>query len=142
LRTGCRAGHRPSRASIAAGRRCQAAGGREMDRANGYREVIKRLLREREKLARPSLPEGLEVTCLFDDTTGLYALLTIGWLKQERVSGTTLLLRIKDGRIGVEEDWTDAPIVDDLVDAGIPRQDIILAFQPPEARASTEHAVA
>src|SRR5207244_1979121 len=92
--TGCRAGHRPSRASIAAGRRRQAAGGRKMDRVKEYREIIKRLLRERENLARPSLPEGLEVTCLFDDTTGQYALLTIGWMQQERVSGTTLLLRI------------------------------------------------
>ena len=113
-----------------------------MDRVNEYREIVKRLLREREKLARPSLPEGLEVTCLFDDTTGHYALFTIGWMKQERVSGTTLLLRIKDGKIRVEEDWTDAPIADDLLDAGVPKKDIILAFQPPEARASTEYAVA
>jgi hypothetical protein len=113
-----------------------------MDRVKEYREIIKRLLRERENLARPSLPEGLEVTCLFDDTTGQYALLTIGWMQQERVSGTTLLLRIKGGKIRVEEDWTDAPIVDDLIDAGVPKQDIVLAFQPPAARASTEYAVA
>ncbi len=113
-----------------------------MDRVKEYSEIIKRLLCEREKLARASLPQGLEVTCLFDDTTGYYALLTVGWMKEERVSGTTLLLRIKDGKIRVEEDLTDAPIVDDLVDAGVPRRDIILAFQPPEARASTEHAVA
>jgi hypothetical protein len=109
---------------------------------NGYREIIKSLLRERENLARPSLPEGLEVTCLFDDATAQYALFSIGWMQEERVSGATLLLRIKDGKIRVEEDWTDAPIVDDLIAAGVPKEDIVLAFHPPEVRSSTDYAVA
>ena len=113
-----------------------------MDRIGEYREIIKRLLRERENLARPSLPEGLEVTCLFDDATAQYALLSIGWMQHERVSGTTLLLRIKDGKIRVEEDWTDAPIADDLIEAGVPKEDVILAFHPPEAPAGTDYAVA
>ncbi len=111
-----------------------------MDRVKEYREIIKRLLQERECLARPSLPPGLEVTCLFDDESGQYALLSVGWMQGERVSGATLLLRIKDGKIWVEEDGTDAPIADDLVQAGIPRQAIVLGFQPPEVRASTAFA--
>lgn len=116
--------------------------GRRMDRIAKYREIIKRLLRERECLARPSLPEGLEVTCLFDDATAQYALLSIGWMQQERVSGTTLLLRIKDGKVRIEEDGTDAPIVDDLIEAGVPREEIILAFHPPEAPAVADYALA
>ena len=107
-----------------------------------YRETIKRLLRERECLALPSLPPGLEVTCLFDDGSGQYALLTIGWMQGERVSGTTLLLRLKDGKIWIEEDETDAPIAEDLVQVGIPHQDIILGFQPPEMRVYTAFAAA
>jgi hypothetical protein len=113
-----------------------------MDRVKEYREIIKRLLREREDFARPSLPEGLEVTCLFDDATSQYALMTLGWMQCERVSGTTLLLRIKDGKIWVEEDWTDAPIVADLIEAGVPKADIVLAFHPPEARSLADYAVA
>jgi hypothetical protein len=113
-----------------------------MDRMKEYREIVKRLLRERENLAHPSLPEGLEVTCLFDDAAAQYALLTLGWMRGERVSGTTLLLRIKDGKIWVEEDGTDAPIAEDLIEAGVPREDIVLAFHPPEMRALTDYAVA
>jgi hypothetical protein len=113
-----------------------------MDRVKEYRQTIKRLLRERERLACPFLPPGLDVTCLFDDVSGQYALLTIGWMQGERVSGTTLLLRIRDGKIWVEEDGTDAPIADDLVQAGIPCQDIVLGFQPPEIRAYTAFAAA
>jgi XisI protein len=113
-----------------------------VDRLNEYRETIKRLLRERERLACPFLPAGLEVTCLFDDTSGQYALLSIGWMQSERVCGTTLLLRIKDGKIWVEEDATDAPIADDLVQTGIPRDDIVLGFHPPQMRACTAFAAA
>ena len=111
-----------------------------MDRVKAYREIVKRLLRDRETIARPSLPEGMEVTCLFDDESGQYALMSIGWMQGERISGTTLLLRIRDGRIWVEEDGTDAPIADDLVEAGVPRRSIVLGFQPPEIRAFTEFA--
>ena len=113
-----------------------------MNQVKEYRETIKRLLRERECLACPSLPPGLEVTCLFDDMSGQYALLSVGWMQGERVCGVTLLLRIKGDKIWVEEDATDAPIADDLVEAGIPRQDIVLGFQPPEIRSYTEFAAA
>jgi hypothetical protein len=84
----------------------------------------------------------MEVTCLFDDLTAQYALLSLGWMQGERVSGTTLLLRIKDGKVRVEEDWTDAPILDDLIEAGVPKEDIVLAFHPPEQRDLPEYAVA
>ena len=111
-----------------------------MDRMKKYQEIVKGLLEERERMARPFLPEGMEVTCLFDDSSAQYALLSVGWMQGERVSGNTLLLRIKDGKIWVEEDGTDAPIADDLVEAGVSCQDIVLGFQPPEFRAYTTFA--
>ena len=113
-----------------------------MDRVREYRETVKRLLRHREAIARPSLPEGIEVTCLFDDETGQYALMSIGWTQGERISGNILLLRIKNGSVWVEEDGTDAPIAEELVAAGIPRKSIVLGFQPPEVRQYTRFAAA
>ena len=40
-----------------------------------------------------------------------------------------------------EQDWTD-DFLADLVAAGVPRKDVVLAFTPPETRAMTEFAVA
>ncbi|HET6384337.1 MAG TPA: XisI protein [Armatimonadota bacterium] len=111
-----------------------------MDRMKEYREIIKKLLREREQIARPFLPPGLELVCVFDDRSGCYGLLTLGWMKGERVCGDTLLLRIKDGKVWVEDDQTDAPIAEDLVEAGIPPEEIVLGFQPQEMRAHMDFA--
>ena len=111
-----------------------------MDTLTFYRNTVKRLLAERQKFSCVTLPEGLEVTCLFDDATGQYALLSVGWMLGKRVSGAILLLRIKNGKIWIEEDGTDAPIADDLTAEGIPNEDIVLALQPPEMRRHTEFA--
>ena len=110
-----------------------------MDRIAEYRDIIKRLLCEREQLAQTVLPDNLEVRCFFDDERGQYALITVGWMKNRRVSGNTLFLTLRDGKIWIEDDNTDAPIADDLLAEGVSPADIILAFQSPatSARAAT-----
>jgi hypothetical protein len=42
----------------------------------------------------------------------------------------------------IEEDWTEAGIADILVRAGVPREDIVLGFQPPDLRQYTDFAAA
>ena len=113
-----------------------------MDSLVNYQQIVKALLREREHLSCATLPAGLEVTCLFDDVTGQYALMSMGWMQGERVSGAILLLRLKNGKIWIEEDGTDAPIAADLLASGVPKEDIVLAWQPPEMRQYTEFAAA
>jgi len=51
-------------------------------------------------------------------------------------------LRIRNEKIWVEADNTDALIVQQLLDAGIPKQSIVLAFHSPQKRPLTEFAVA
>lgn len=50
-------------------------------------------------------------------------------------------LRIQNGKIWVEEDWTQG-IVNDLLEAGVPHEDIVLGFQHPSKRLLTEFAIA
>ena len=50
--------------------------------------------------------------------------------------------RLKDGKIWLEEDWTEQGIATELLKAGVPKEAIVLAFQPPEMRQLSEFAVA
>ncbi|MEM7128412.1 MAG: element excision factor XisI family protein [Chloroflexota bacterium] len=60
----------------------------------------------------------------------------------KRVWNTTLYVRIKDGKFWIEIDWTEEGIATDLLEAGVPNQDIVLAFHHPSIRKHTEFAVA
>ena len=51
-------------------------------------------------------------------------------------------IRLKDGKIWVEEDWTEEGVAADLLQKGITREEIVLAFHPPQVRQYTEFVVA
>jgi len=51
-------------------------------------------------------------------------------------------VRIRDGKFWIEEDWTEDGIATDLVRAGVPKEDIVLAFHEPEMRQYTDFAAA
>lgn len=50
--------------------------------------------------------------------------------------------RIKNEKIYIEEDWTEEGIATELLTEGVPKEDIVLAFQDPETRKYTDFAVA
>jgi hypothetical protein len=49
-------------------------------------------------------------------------------------------LQIRDNKFWIEEDWTEDGIANDLVQAGIPRENIVLAFHEPKMRQYTDFA--
>ena len=52
------------------------------------------------------------------------------------------LLRIRNNKIWVEADNTDAEIVHQLLDYGVPRDAIVLTFYSPQKRLLTDFAAA
>lgn len=51
-------------------------------------------------------------------------------------------IEIIDGKVWIQRDWTEEVVAGELVEAGIPKIDIVLGFKPPEIRPYTEFAVA
>ena len=49
---------------------------------------------------------------------------------------------IKDGKIWIQHDGTERGVANELVELGVPQDDIVLAYQPPYKRAYTPFAVA
>jgi len=51
-------------------------------------------------------------------------------------------VEIIGGKIWIQADWTERGVAADIEEAGIPKSDIVLGFQPPHIRPYTEYAVA
>lgn len=117
-----------------------------MDRLEYYRSTIKKILTGyyeitvKAAISRDDLETDNRLA--FDGDRDEYLWFRSGWEGKKRIRHITMYLRIKDGKIWVEEDATDLCVVDDLLAAGIPKSDIVLGFHHPSKRALTEFAIA
>lgn len=109
-----------------------------MDKLNHYRSLIHKVLEEYYKLRSGN--SDIESALLLDPIRDQYLLLKMGWHKDSRIKHNVIHLRLKDQKIWIEEDRTEDGIATDLLQAGVPREDIVLAFHPPRLRQFTEFA--
>lgn len=111
-----------------------------MNKTNQYREIIKHILYDYAKY-KPHLGE-IETETIIDENHDHYKVMRVGWRNESRVYGSVIHLDIINGKIWVQYDGTNRPVADALLEAGVPREDIVLAFHPPEVRQYTEFAAA
>ena len=102
-----------------------------MDPLDHYRNLIKQLLTEYERLYNLAQEAGVETYCVFDEVRNHYMLVECGWHVQKRIKRTPLYVRLKAGKFWIEEDRTEEGIATDLLREGVPTSDIVLAFHPP-----------
>ena len=113
-----------------------------MEKLANYRQIIKRILTDyHELLTRQPVP-NVDAFLLFDEQRDHYMIINSGWTKNGRLRSTFVHVRLHNGKFWIEEDWTEEGIATDLLRAGVPREDIVLAFHPPELRPLTEFAAA
>jgi len=103
-----------------------------------YRQLIQQLFREHASLV---WDDRIKAETIFDEQRDHYQLVYVGWRGSERLYGTVLHVDIIDGKIWVQQDGTEVGIANKLVDRGVPKQDIVLGFDPPKMRHYTEFAV-
>jgi len=109
-----------------------------MDKLTSYREIVKELLQNQAEYMERSPQPVIETQLSFDELRDNYLLLNVGWTKQGRMLIPAIYMRLHNEKIWVENDWTEAGIVDALIDRGVPLDDIVLGFHPPEMRSYTE----
>jgi len=113
-----------------------------MGKLSKYRTLLKEILTKYADLIRQNPQEGRETELIFDEERDHYLLVHNGWSGKKRIRGTTIYVRLRDGKFWIEEDWLEHGIATDLLEAGVPREDIVLAFHAPQMRPYTEFAVA
>ncbi len=110
-----------------------------MDKLTHYRQLIRSLLSEYAGF-KPKYGQ-IDTELIIDPAENHFQVVRLGWLNKHRIHGASLHLDIIGDKIWIQHDGTDRPIADELVEAGVPKEDIVLAFQPEDVRAHTGFAV-
>ena len=111
-----------------------------MDKLDQYRAAIKSILKT--QAAVPHRYGQITDRVVCDEENDNYLWLSEGWNKDRRVHACIVHLEIINGKIWIQKDRTEDGIAFYLESAGIPKQDIVLAFHPVDVRPLTEYAVA
>lgn len=110
-----------------------------MDKLTRYRQIIRNLVSEYGSY-KPSYGE-IETEVLIDQTENHFQLIRVGWLNGSRVHGVILHFDLINGKIWIQRNGTDREIADELMEAGVAKEDIVLAFQPENIRQYSGFAV-
>ncbi len=110
-----------------------------MAKLEEYREKIKQILNKYAQY-KPSYGE-VEIEKFFDMERDHYQILTVGWNNQKRVYGTMMHMDIKNDKIWIQQNTTEVDIASELVEMGVPKQDIVIGFHTAKMRQLTDFAV-
>jgi XisI protein len=108
--------------------------------AVNYADIIEKVLDVYTKI--PYAHGDLTCEAIFDRPRSRFVLITFGWDDDERVHHPLVQIDIVGGKLWIQADNTEHGVAPELVHAGIPKSQIVLAFRPPELRQHTEYAVA
>ena len=103
-----------------------------------YSQIIQEILSNH---SANDVANGTEVQLLFDTKRHHYQVLNIGWKEQRRIYGVIIHVDIKNEKIWIQRDGTEIGIANELVAAGVPKEDIVLGFHAPYKREFTDFAV-
>lgn len=110
-----------------------------MDRLSQYRQIIKGILDE--YAAIPFSYGEIEQRVFIDREEKNFFLFNVGWQNKKRIHGCVVHLEIIGDKVWIQQDGIEDGITNDLLNAGVPKNKIVLAFHPPSVRPYTEFAV-
>jgi hypothetical protein len=101
-----------------------------MDKLKKYRQIITNLILKYSQF-RPSHGD-IRLDPVFDQQRDHYALMQVGWDRGKRIRGNVIYIIIKNEKIHIEYDGMERGITEELINMGIPEEDIVLDFHAPE----------
>ncbi|MBC8230114.1 XisI protein [bacterium] len=108
-----------------------------MDRREEYKETIKQLILDYAKI-KPAYGD-IDREVVFDEERGHYEILSIGWEGKKRIHSAVIHIDIKDSKVWLQKNSTDLEVAEELVEAGIPREQIVLGSVLPQSRKLTKY---
>ena len=112
-----------------------------MDKRIKHINIVKEL--QNELIAYFPQNSYIELMPIVDETRGQFLIYSDGWEKTMRDYACFFHVEVKgDGKIHLRHDGTDLEIAQRLLDKGISKTDIVLAFHAPYKREWSGFAVA
>lgn len=108
-----------------------------MEKVVLYRQYIRQIM-EKYAAVEPAVP--VEMDLLFDTERDRYQLMSVGWHNYHRFHGSIIHIDIKNEQIWIQHDGTEGGVANELVELGVPKEDIVLAFHAPYKRPYTGFA--
>ena len=103
-----------------------------MDKLNRYRQIIEDILTAHSQI-KPAYGD-IEMGTLFDRERDRYQVLRAGWLQKSRVYGVLIHIDIKEEKLWIQYDGTEVGVANELVEQGISKNEIVLAYHSPFTR--------
>ncbi len=88
----------------------------------------------------PSANPDIERQFIGDTERDRYGIVFFGFQNGRQMCGCVLYIEIKNGKIWIQHNNTELEIGKELVALGVPKEDIVLGFQPPFMRQFTDYA--
>ncbi|OUL20890.1 XisI protein [Nostoc sp. 106C] len=110
-----------------------------MAKLDQYRLIIQQLL-DKYAQYKPSYGD-VDVEPIFDTQRDHYQIISVGWNQQKRVYGPIIHLDLKNEKIWIQQNTTEVDIATELIEMGVPKQDIVIGFHTPKMRQLTGFAV-
>jgi hypothetical protein len=105
-----------------------------------FRRIIRALIDKYHSISRPA--QGVALQSVFDAVHDHYLLVEVGWEHHRHIHQIVIHIDILEEKVWLQRNETDQPLADELAQAGIPRERIVLGFQRPDRRQFTEYATA
>lgn len=84
---------------------------------------------------------GLDVKPVFDRQRDRYLLMVNGYEGKKRIHYALIDIEIRNGKFWIHYDGLEDGVATYLLEKGVPKEDIVLAFYSPEKRKLTEFAI-
>ena len=107
-----------------------------MDKIEKYKKIVRKIVEEVVAMS-PEMEDGVENQLITDDEHGHYLYFGVGWENKGKdwFYATFIHIDVKpNGRVWLQHDGTDLRIANQLIERGIPKNDIVIGFQPPYVR--------
>jgi len=105
-----------------------------------YEGFILDILNEYAKVRYSNLDAENQI--IADRVNNRYQIVTIGWDRNKHIHDCPIHMDIINGKIWIQRNMTEIDLDQELMQVGVPKQDIVLGFLSPKMREYTDYAIA